>query len=471
MVRPSLIARGRQNQLGQAMGVKGTLTRRRLLAAIEDLLKITPLRELRVAQVVRAANTSTATFYVYFDCGSQAVLERVGEVTQSSPRLLSLFGESWPADQAPARAHNFVEEYVENWRAHEALFRVRNLASEEGQPAFAEARVNAISPLINQMAIRIRERQANCDLPAELDAIAAAAALLAMIERAAVVRVDLPGRRVGRTQLYQVAEFFAALLLGGTRAVLGIYGMRAEPDRALPAVNEGRPKTSPTPIVLSAQEPATADNRNLDGQVMGRKGAQTRLRLIRATEELLRTRGLLDLSIADISRAAGTAPSAFYRYFHDVPGAILAVLEGAPQGTEYLCTLLAGPWEGNGGERARLFTEGYIALWQENSALFRVRNLAADEGDVRFDIARLTSLGPLLRLLEDGAVQCQRRGAFPAQVGPLPASGAFLGMLERLSVAPNVLQDPGAAVSNVAGAAAYFLQVLMVGVQDALPSG
>jgi len=40
---------------------------------------------------VRRADTSTATFYVYFNDVSAAVLALIGELTQSPPGLLSLF--------------------------------------------------------------------------------------------------------------------------------------------------------------------------------------------------------------------------------------------------------------------------------------------------------------------------------------------------------------------------------------------
>jgi AcrR family transcriptional regulator len=380
--------------------------------------------------------------------------------------LLAIFGKPWSEDDTYARAHEFISEYVDNWQAHQALFRVRNLASEEGLPGFAETRVNAISPLINQMAVRIGERQASGELPAQLDPTACAGALLAMIERAAVAPLDMPSYSTRRPKLYDAAGFFVALIMGGANIALRIYGLRPNHGGKIhPTEQEG-----PKPNGHDDSHPPTGkqdeSHLNLDGQVMGEKGIRTRLRLMQSAEAFLRTKSIMDLSVADISRAAGTSPSAFYRYFRDVPDVILAILEGVPQSAPHLLDLLRD-WDGGGIERGRQFTRGYMDLWQAHAALFRVRNLAADEGDVRFGLARAKSLQQILGLIEEGVRTCQSKGAFPEQLDPLPTAGVFLGMLERLSVAPNVLRAPEMTLNGIAGAAAYILQVLMVGAQNA----
>jgi AcrR family transcriptional regulator len=53
---------------------------------------------------------------------------------------------------------------------------------------------------------------------------------------------------------------------------------------------------------------------NLYGQAMGRKGSETRARLIRATVELLEKRSLRDVSVSDIATLAGTSSPSFYIY-------------------------------------------------------------------------------------------------------------------------------------------------------------
>ena len=56
-----------QNKQGQARGKKGQATRARLMNAAERLLaKSSPL-DLTAVAIAKAADTSSATFYMYFD--------------------------------------------------------------------------------------------------------------------------------------------------------------------------------------------------------------------------------------------------------------------------------------------------------------------------------------------------------------------------------------------------------------------
>ena len=208
-------ARGRRNQLGQLMGAKGIQTRRRLLDATAALLDCVPLRELTVAQIIRASGVSAATFYVYFPDVSDAVLAVIGEVTQSPPGLLALFADPWPKRVAFNRSHEFVATYVENVQRHASLFRVRNLASDEGDVRFSRLRLGAVHPLIGVIATKIEQRQASGELPRALHATHTAGALLAMIERIAVLR--LPSARDSvyvRPTLMHAAAYLVEQLLG-----------------------------------------------------------------------------------------------------------------------------------------------------------------------------------------------------------------------------------------------------------------
>ena len=126
----------RRNQHGQAMGAKGVQTRRRLIEATEKLLRAMPLRELRVTDIAKAARTSTSTFYLYFHDVPEAVLAVISEVSQSTPNFLAMIGDRWDEADAYERAQTFVESYFDQWQAHAALFRVRNLAADEGVKAY-----------------------------------------------------------------------------------------------------------------------------------------------------------------------------------------------------------------------------------------------------------------------------------------------------------------------------------------------
>lgn len=215
--RAGYVKRGRRNQHGQTMGVKGLQTRRRLMEATDGLLQTTPLRELRVAHIVKAAETSSATFYLYFQDVSEVVLALIGEFNQTPPVLLETLAVSWDGPRGRALGERFVETYIATWRSRSALLRVRNLACDEGDIRFADARRAAVVDLMHLMAARIVERQTSGDLPATLNPNASAGALLAMLERIAVLPEAMPSLlpQEGQASMRSAAVFFAMTLFGG----------------------------------------------------------------------------------------------------------------------------------------------------------------------------------------------------------------------------------------------------------------
>src|SRR5690606_39316463 len=214
--RAAYVKRGSRNQHGQTMGVKGLQTRRRLMEATEELLRTTSLRDLRVARIVKAAKTSSATFYLYFQDVSEVVLALIGEFNQTPPELFATLAKSWNGARGRKLAEEFVEIYIETWRARSALLRVRNMACDEGDARFAEARRNAVTDVLQIMAARILERQERGEVPANLDPASAAGALLALLERIAALPDSMPGQAAeGSERLRGAAVFFAMTLFGG----------------------------------------------------------------------------------------------------------------------------------------------------------------------------------------------------------------------------------------------------------------
>jgi AcrR family transcriptional regulator len=439
------------------MGPKGRQTRQRLLDATELLLNTTSLRALRVAEIVRQAETSAPTFYVYFNDVAEAVLALVGELSQSPPGLLALVRQPWNGPQSLDRALEFVGSYIHQYRRHAAAFRARNLASDEGDARFTELRMNATWPLLTALADRVTARQALSDLPEDLQPEAAAGAILAMMERIAVVHI--PERRSALTldEHIDVATFFAAALLGRR--------IWRRPEARLA---ETPSETSEVVAVSEAQGPLPAPiDMNLDGRAIGPRGAATRQRIIEATKGLLAAETYLDLKVASIAKAAGVSNATFYLYFQDVSEVILAAIRQIPISTpEFMAFWGDDADESTVEERAHLFVRRYIALWHDNRALFRVRNLAADEGDPRFLEARSESAKPLIALLERRIGECQARGRLPGELDPAAAAAGCLAMVERIAATPSINAHSTVSISTATRAVAFFLLLLLQGLPE-----
>jgi AcrR family transcriptional regulator len=172
----------------------------------------------------------------------------------------------------------------------------------------------------------------------------------------------------------------------------------------------------------------------LDGRSLGKRGAQTRRRLLEATTRLLETQGVRDVRVVDIAREVGTSPATFYQYFRDVEEAVLVAAEEVGEDLAPLGELLARPWEGESGiDAARELVEEFMAYWDGHRAVLRTRNLAAQEGDRRFRTVRNESLRPLREGLAAKVAEAQREGRVGPEFAPMAAAAALAAMMERMA--------------------------------------
>jgi AcrR family transcriptional regulator len=168
--------------------------------------------------------------------------------------------------------------------------------------------------------------------------------------------------------------------------------------------------------------------RNLLGQSIGRKGAETRERLLKATVELLEKRSLREVSVADITALAGTSSSGFYIYFTDVTAAALAVAETIYQITPEIEAMLSREWTAeNAQANAHALVNSYVNFTRQHHAILRVRNLAADEGDRRFEEVRHNAVSRIHELLST------RIAAANNGLDPSSGASAVLALMERIS--------------------------------------
>ena len=189
------------DQNGRRLGPRAIETRRRLLEATEKLLAETKLRDLRVIDIARQVGTSAATFYQYFRDVDDAVLSVADQVSQEIPGMLEMISGSWRGEAGLAKARTIVEAFIEYWDAHQAVLRVRNLASDEGDERFRRLRAKTMTPVLMQLARVIEEHRGPDD--AQGRPAAAAAAMAAILERLAAYHRELEVIGVSREDLVE----------------------------------------------------------------------------------------------------------------------------------------------------------------------------------------------------------------------------------------------------------------------------
>jgi AcrR family transcriptional regulator len=179
-----------------------------------------------------------------------------------------------------------------------------------------------------------------------------------------------------------------------------------------------------------------------DGRVPGERGRQTRQRLLDATVELLATTSWRSVKVTDIARQAQTSPATFYQYFANVEQAIRVLAEGMVDQAGQLAELVGGDWsEGASWDTARAVTERFLAYWEDNRAVFRVVDLATEEGDGQLRGIRVRALNAVTVALAQVIATASPSPAgdtagstcSPAGADPMAVAGTLVAMFASVS--------------------------------------
>jgi AcrR family transcriptional regulator len=152
-----------------------------------------------------------------------------------------------------------------------------------------------------------------------------------------------------------------------------------------------------------AEGGAEGVSHNLAGQRLGRKGRDTRDRIIAAAVELIYCSPTAPLTLSAVARQAKLGMTSLYNYFTDLPELLVAVLEPVMATAEegYL-GLLREPWPDTElGARCYEFVVAYHDFWARHTRLLHLRNSLTDDGDQRMADLRISASQPVIRRIVD----------------------------------------------------------------------
>jgi len=175
--------------------------------------------------------------------------------------------------------------------------------------------------------------------------------------------------------------------------------------RRRPPVAESVP-TEQQPADFAEQVPGPADDsdisHNLNGQRLGRKGRDTRERILHAATRLLYCSPReTPISLTAVAREASLGMTSIYNYFKDLSELLCALLEGVMASAEsaYLAALRS-PWsDAELADRCYEFVHGYQVFWKTHSRLLHLRNAMSDQADVGMTRHRIKSTRPIIGLI------------------------------------------------------------------------
>jgi AcrR family transcriptional regulator len=167
---------------GRVAGRRAKATRRRLLDVLTEMLGTSPYRDITVIDVARRAGTSPATFYQYFPDIEAAVLTIATEMAQGGQQLRPLVEDQpWTGKSGYETAQMLVDGFLDFWRDNEAVLRVVDLATIEGDERFHELRVRMLNNVTTALADVINELQRRGRVGENIRPEAMAGALVGML--------------------------------------------------------------------------------------------------------------------------------------------------------------------------------------------------------------------------------------------------------------------------------------------------
>lgn len=203
----------------------------------------------------------------------------------------------------------------------------------------------------------------------------------------------------------------------------------------------------------SADSVVEADDlRAVDGRVPGRRGMATRQRLLEHTSALLESTSYRDLKVVDIAREAGTSPATFYQYFPDAESALLALADGlvGEGGERLIRPLREAVWHGEEAYVAcEAIAKAFLDFWADHSALMRVIDLAALEGDLRFRGCRTQLLNKFTVAATDVIAKQRAAGFASVELHPEATAVVLVSMLSHVAAHQAGITQAGVEVDDL----------------------
>lgn len=143
------------NLMRQKLGAKGAATRQRILDAAVRLVNVQTGEVPSVSLICRAALTSKATFYQYFEDFNALVSELLRPAAADIEKLAGMLAEEWPADELYDRSYAFVAAYFDYWDEHRVPLRLRNILADSGDKAMIDVKLRSIDPIVRVLASKL----------------------------------------------------------------------------------------------------------------------------------------------------------------------------------------------------------------------------------------------------------------------------------------------------------------------------
>ena len=215
-------------------------------------------------------------------------------------------------------------------------------------------------------------------------------------------------------------------------------------------------------------EPSTIEkeslSHNLLGQRLGRKGRDTRDRIMLATERLLAEPPGTPISLSAVAREASLGMTTLYLYFSDLPELLIAVLAPIMATAEdtYIAHLRSHWPDEELGAHCMTFVEAYHAFWLRNARILHLRNHYADNNDERMRLCRIAGSRNMIELFVhqmEGDAGGHRTPAFDMGTVLLTGIERLITVTTDGNFRTMMTEDPTQHIRNLLQAEARLLEL------------
>lgn len=208
--------------------------------------------------------------------------------------------------------------------------------------------------------------------------------------------------------------------------------------------------------------------KNKQGQILGRKGLETRARLMDAARNLLLTHSPLELAAVTIAAEAGTSPASFYMYFDDTRDVLFALSEVAGQDMGKINTIFDKPWNSeNLEQRAAEVIDALNSVWNKHRAVLRYRNLEATRGDPRFSELRLNTFIPFIERFAQCILSINPAQGSRRRSDAYAEASILHGAMEHMAATDPEVMEGGLGFKRVNSNLARIVALVMRGSEPA----
>jgi len=194
----------------------------------------------------------------------------------------------------------------------------------------------------------------------------------------------------------------------------------------------------------------------------GRKGEQTRRRIMEATNAMLAEQAFTDIRITDIARAANIAQPNFYTYFSSIDDVLLALAKEIS--SDHLSAYLEPDWTGPGGlDLATRFVEAAIETWLRHRGVFAIVDILADKRKGEFAAVRVSQMRALYKSFERKVAESRAAGRIDPGVVPRLAGYECVGLVGSLGKKYELLRASGFSHRDLVGTTARILHLIATG--------